>query len=116
MSSHQQVPAGGSLRYAWLVVGLLTVAYVFSFVDRQILTLMVGPIRQDLSISDTQMSLLMGFSFALFYTICGIPLGRLADRGSRRALVWSGLVFWSVMTAACGLAQRYWHLFVARIG
>lgn len=93
MSSHQQVPAGGSLRYAWLVVGLLTVAYVFSFVDRQILTLMVGPIRQDLSISDTQMSLLMGFSFALFYTICGIPLGRLADRGSRRALVWSGLVF-----------------------
>ena len=60
------------------------VVYVFSFIDRQILSLLVGPIRRDLAISDTQMSLLMGFSFALFYTFFGLPLGRLADSRSRR--------------------------------
>jgi MFS family permease len=67
------------LTYAWYVVGVLTLAYVFSFIDRQILSLLVGPIERDLGISDTQMSLLMGFSFAAFYTLFGIPLGRLAD-------------------------------------
>ena len=60
-----------SMAYPWLVVTILMVAYVFSFVDRQILNLLVGPIRRDLGISDTQMSLLMGFSFAIFYTILG---------------------------------------------
>ena len=68
---------------AWSTVGILMLAYVLSFIDRQILNLLVGPIRRDLLISDTQMSLLMGLSFALFYTICGIPLGRLADTKSR---------------------------------
>lgn len=102
--------------YAWLVVGLLTVAYVLSFVDRQILSLLVGPVRADLGISDTQMSLLMGFSFALFYTVCGIPLGRLADSWSRRWIVTLGVAFWSLATAACGLAQHYWHLFLGRVG
>jgi MFS family permease len=91
-------------------------AYVFSFVDRQILSLLVGPIREDLGISDTQMSLLMGFSFAIFYTICGIPLGRLADSKSRRGLIAAGVVFWSLMTASCGLAKHYWQLFLSRIG
>ena len=62
---------------AWVTVAILMVAYVLSFIDRQILNLLVGPIRRDLMISDTQMSLLMGLSFALFYTVCGIPLGRL---------------------------------------
>ena len=75
---------GKSMAYPWFVVAILMVAYVFSFVDRQILNLLVAPIRRDLGISDTQMSLLMGFSFAIFYTILGIPLGRLADRWSRR--------------------------------
>jgi MFS family permease len=68
-----------SPRYAWYVVGVLTLIYVFSFIDRQILNLLVGPIRRDLQISDTGMSLLMGFTFAVFYTFFGIPLGRLAD-------------------------------------
>ncbi|NQD94941.1 MFS transporter, partial [Pseudomonas sp. CrR25] len=67
---------------AWTTVAILMVAYVLSFIDRQILNLLVGPIRRDLMISDTQMSLLMGLSFALFYTVCGIPLGRLADTRS----------------------------------
>ena len=105
-----------SMAYPWLVVFILMVAYVFSFVDRQILNLLVGPIRRDLGISDTQMSLLMGFSFAIFYTILGIPLGRLADSRSRRGLIVAGVVVWSFMTALCGLARSYWQLFLFRIG
>ncbi len=105
-----------SMAYPWMVVAILMVAYVFSFVDRQILNLLVGPIRRDLGISDTQMSLLMGFSFAIFYTILGIPLGRLADRWSRRGLITSGVVVWSLMTSLCGLAHSYWQLFLFRIG
>lgn len=102
--------------YAWFVVVILMLTYVFSFVDRQILNLMVGPIRHDLGINDTQMSLLMGLSFALFYTVMGIPLGRLADRKSRRGLIAVGLVLWSLMTALCGTTKLYWQLFLYRIG
>lgn len=104
------------MTYPWLVVAILMVAYVFSFVDRQILNLLVGPIRRDLGISDTQMSLLMGFSFAIFYTILGIPMGRLADSFSRRGLIAAGMVVWSAMTGLCGLAHSYWQLFLFRIG
>lgn len=102
--------------YAWYVVGVLLVAYIFSFIDRQILSLMVGPIKADLNISDTGMSYLMGISFALFYTFFGIPLGRLADRRSRRTIIAVGMAGWSLMTAACGLASRYWQLALLRTG
>jgi len=110
------VTAPVSLSYAWTVVAILMIAYVFSFIDRQILNLLVGPIRRDLGISDTQMSLLMGFSFAIFYSLLGIPLGRMADSRSRRGLVTAGIVFWSLMTALCGSARHYWQLFLFRIG
>jgi len=92
------------------------VAYVLSFVDRQILNLLVEPIRRDLAINDTQMSLLMGLSFALFYTVCGIPLGRVADTRSRRGLIAVGILFWSAATAACGMAKLYWQFLLCRIG
>lgn len=101
---------------AWVTVAILMVAYVLSFIDRQILNLLVGPIRRDLVISDTQMSLLMGLSFALFYTVCGIPLGRLADTRSRRGLIAIGVLFWSAATAACGMARLYWQFLLCRIG
>ncbi len=101
---------------AWLTVGILMLAYVLSFVDRQILTLLVGPIRADLQISDTQMSLLMGLSFALFYTVCGIPLGRVADSKSRRGLIAAGVLVWSLMTALCGTAKTFWAFLTFRIG
>jgi MFS family permease len=114
--SPQEPKAGASLTYAWFVVAILMIAYVFSFIDRQILNLLVGPIRRDLGISDTQMSLLMGFSFAIFYTILGIPLGRVADSRSRRGLIAAGVVLWSIMTALCGTAKAYWHMFLYRIG
>lgn len=101
---------------AWVTVAILMVAYVLSFVDRQILNLLVEPIRRDLMISDTQMSLLMGLSFALFYTVCGIPLGRVADTRSRRGLIAVGILFWSAATAACGMAKMYWQFLLCRIG
>ena len=102
--------------YAWYVVGILTLAYILSFLDRQIMALMVQPIKRDLVISDTAMSLLLGLAFAIFYTILGLPIGRLADRASRRGIIGWGIAIWCVMTAMCGLSQGYWTLFLARIG
>ena len=102
--------------YAWYVVVILTFAYIVSFLDRQILALLVEPIKRDLGISDTKMSLLLGLAFALFYTLLGMPLGRLADRYNRRWIITGGIVVWSVMTAVCGLARNYSQLFLARIG
>ncbi|RMF09666.1 MAG: MFS transporter [Alphaproteobacteria bacterium] len=100
----------------WYSVTILMLAYIASYVDRQILTQLVGPIRADLGISDTQFSLLHGLAFALFYTIMGIPIARLADRYSRRAIVATGVAFWSFMTGICGLASNFWQLFAARMG
>ena len=102
--------------HAWYVVAVLTLANVSGFVDRQILSLLVEPIKRDLGVSDTQVSLLMGLSFAVFYSVLGIPIGRLADRGSRRAIVAVGAVLWSAMTALSGLARTFTQLFVLRIG
>ncbi len=102
--------------YTWYVVAVLTLANVSSYADRQILTLLVGPIRRDLVISDTQMSLLLGASFALFYTVLGFPIARLADRYSRRGIIAAGVTVWSVMTGLCGIARNYTQLLLARIG
>lgn len=101
---------------AWYAVAVLTVAYTFSYIDRQILALMIGPIRADLGITDSQFSLLHGLAFALFYTFLGIPIGRLADSTNRRNLIAIGIAFWSVATAACGLVKTFGQLFLARIG
>lgn len=105
-----------STAYGWYVVAVLLLAYTLSFIDRMILSLLVGPIRADLGISDTQMSLLMGFAFAIFYSALGVPLGWLADHRGRRGLIVAGIAAWSAMTAACGLARGYFGLFAARIG
>lgn len=114
-------PAVGQLpwppaAYAWYVACVLSLAYCFSFIDRQILNLLVVPIQADLGISDTQMSLLQGLAFALFYTTLGLPLGRLADRWNRRNLIAVGATVWCLMTAACGLADSFGELFLARVG
>ena len=102
--------------YRWYVVGILTLSYLVSFLDRQILALMVGPIKADLQLSDTEISLIMGLAFSLFYAFMGIPLGWIADRTNRRNIIVVGITFWSLMTAACGLASKFIHLFLARIG
>lgn len=105
-----------SPRTAWYAVGILTFAYLVSFIDRQILSLLIEPIRNDLGISDTQVSLLGGLAFALLYTFAGIPLAWLADRRSRRAIIGIGAMCWSVMTALCGLSRSFWEMFLARVG
>jgi len=104
-----------SSRYAWYMVILLTVAYVFSFVDRYILGLLIEPIKADLQISDTQIGLLLGPAFAIFYATMGLPLGWLADRKRRTWIVGVGVALWSAATAASGLAKNFTHLFVARM-
>lgn len=103
-------------RYAWYVVAVLTLANVVGWIDRQILTLLVVPIRRDLDISLTEMSYLIGLPFAIFYTLMGLPIARLADRGNRRNIIAAGIALWSVMTALCGLAGSYGRLLAARIG
>lgn len=89
---------------------------MLSFVDRQILVLLVQPIKADLQISDTQMGLLLGFAFVMFYAFLSIPIARLADVHSRRLIIGCGVAVWSVMTAMCGIAHNYWQLFIARMG
>src|ERR1700679_1206222 len=116
MSNDQEQEEYPSPVYAWYVVGVLTVAYIFSFIDRQIMSLMVAPIQRDLEISDFQISLLIGTSFAVFYTFFGIPLGRLADTKDRRAIICFGVAFWSLMTAGCGLTKKFWDLALMRMG
>lgn len=103
-----------SSRVAWRVTLLLTFAYMLSFVDRQVLNLLVDPIQSDLEISDTQVSLLQGFAFILTYILFSIPLGRLADTRSRTLIISAGVMFWSIATAACGLASSFKQLFATR--
>jgi MFS family permease len=102
--------------YAWYVVVILFLAFTVSYIDRQIISLLVDPIKADLGISDTQIGLLQGFAFTVFYTFAGIPLGRLADRKNRKIIITVGMFLWSLMTAACGLAKTFTHLFIARVG
>ncbi len=100
---------------AWGIVALLFLIYTLSFIDRQILALLVEPIKRDLAASDVAFSLLSGFAFALFYTVFGLPFARYADRGSRTGLIALGVALWSLATAACGLARSFAGLFGARI-
>ncbi len=103
-------------REGWRVVAVLTTVGIFAFIDRQILSLLVGPIRRDLNLTDTQMSLLLGFSFAFFFTVFAIPLGRIADRKSRRAVLGAGLASWSLCTTICGFARTFGQMFLLRAG
>jgi MFS family permease len=101
--------------YAWTVVAILIATAVLSYTDRQVLSLLVDPIRADLGISDTQISLLLGTAFAVVYGIAGIPLGYLADRTSRRNLIFAGVSVWSLGTIACGFSHNFAEIFAARI-
>ena len=97
-------------------LGVLVVVYTFNFIDRQILSILLEPIKQDLGLSDSALGMLTGFAFALFYATLGIPIARFADRSNRRNLIAWALAIWSSMTAVSGLAQNFWHLLLARIG
>lgn len=101
---------------AYYALGVLLAAYILSFIDRNVMAVLIGPIRQDLDISDFQYSLLHGFAFSMFYIVLGIPIARLADHGNRKWIVSIGIFFWSIMCCLCGLARSVAMLFVARIG
>lgn len=100
----------------WFAVGILLAAYAVSFLDRQILTLLVQPIKLDLGITDTEIGVLQGPAFGLFYATMGLPLGWLADRVHRVRLMAVAIVFWSAMTLASGFATEYWQLLLCRFG
>ena len=99
-----------------ITLALLTITYFFSYMDRQILAILLEDIKADLLLSDTQLGLLSGFAFALFYATLGIPVAALADRMNRVNIISIALALWSGMTALCGLAQNFTHLLLARIG
>ncbi len=101
--------------YAWYVLTLLSLTYVLNFIDRQILAMLIEPIKKEFGVSDTAMGFLSGFAFVFFYTIAGIPIARWADRGSRKFIITGALLTWSAMTAACGLARNFAELAMARV-
>src|SRR5687768_5458933 len=92
------------------VLLLLLLAYIFNFVDRQIVGILAVPIKADLGLTDTQLGLMIGLAFALFYTGLGIPIAWLADRRSRVKIIAVSLGLWSLFTAACGFAQNFWQI------
>ncbi len=111
MNAEQASPA-----YRAYVLFILVVVYTFNFIDRQIVGILAVPIKAELALSDTQLSLMGGLAFALFYTFLGIPIAMLADRMSRTWIMTVALATWSAMTAVCGLAQNFLQLFLARLG
>lgn len=103
-------------RYGWYVTSVLLLGYTFSFVDRQVLNLLVEPIRLDLGITDTQISFLQGFAFVITYVAMSIPIGRMVDKFNRIRIMIGGILVWSVTTIACGLSGNYTQLLGARLG
>ncbi len=101
--------------YSYFVVAMLMVAYTFAFVDRLALSLVVDPIREDLGLNDTQISLLAGLAFVICFIIFSFPFGRWVDRGARRSVASVGVAMWSVAMVICGLATSFWQLFVGRM-
>ncbi|MGQ5701926.1 MFS transporter [Sandaracinobacteroides sp. A072] len=104
-----------SARAGWFLVVMLTIAYIFSFVDRYILGLLIEPVKADLGLTDEQIGWIIGPAFAIFYATMGLPLGWLVDRARRTWIVAAGILVWSLATAASGLAKNFWQLFVARM-
>ncbi|HND14045.1 MAG TPA: MFS transporter, partial [Pseudomonadales bacterium] len=104
-----------STAYANYVLTLLCLVFVMNFIDRQILAMLIEPIKQEFGVSDTALGLLSGFAFAFLYTLAGIPIARWADRGSRTRIITLALTIWSVMTAACGLARNFIELALLRV-
>ncbi|HEX7854635.1 MAG TPA: MFS transporter [Sphingobium sp.] len=100
-------------RYA---LALLFCAYVLNYIDRQVVAILQDPIKVDLGLSDTQLGMITGLSFALFYAVLGLPIARIADRRSRKGIIAVSVALWSVMTALCGLANSFVTLLLCRVG
>ena len=105
-----------TFKYRHYVLGLLTLVYIVNFLDRQIVIILIEPIKEDLGLTDSQLGFLSGTIFALFYTVLGVPIARFADQTVRRNIVAGSLAFWSLMTTLSGFATGFMHLILARIG
>lgn len=114
MHTHQTPPPAVSWR-THLSLALLALVYIFSFIDRQVLSILLEPVKQEFGASDTEMGLLTGLAFGLIYAMLGVPVGRLADTRNRRNIVALCCGIWSLATAACGVATQYWHMLLARM-
>jgi MFS family permease len=115
-ADRDQPIAAVSPGYRSFALGLLLVIYIFNFIDRQVINILAEPIKNDLGLKDWQLGMMSGFAFALFYTVLGLPIARLAERRSRPAIIAAALAAWSGFTALCGLAQNFVHLVLARVG
>jgi MFS family permease len=109
-------PQAASLGYRSYVLVVLVIVYTFNFIDRQIVGILAVPIKAELHLTDSQLGLMGGLAFALFYTLLGIPIARMADRVSRTSIMTAALAVWSLMTALCGLTHSFAQLFLARVG
>jgi MFS family permease len=107
--------SGHGARNAWIMVAVLIVFYILNAFDRTVLSLMVGHVKEDMNVSDSQIGLMLGLSFALFYGVFAIPIGILADRYSKRVILFFGVAGWSLATVACGFAANYGELLIARM-
>ncbi len=112
----QKLPVAYSANYVRYAVGILTVVYIFNFTDRQILSILMQPIKEEMQLSDTQLGFLSGIAFAIFYATLGLPIARLADRYSRVNIITISLSIWSLMTTFSGMAGNFYQLLAARIG
>src|SRR5690349_23600502 len=101
--------------YAWYVLGLLTIASLFNFLDRTLIYILFTPIKKEMSFSDFELALLGTTSFVIFFTILSVPFGRLADRSSRKNMIAAGLAVWSVFAGLTGFANGFWSLFLCRV-
>ena len=110
----QPVATANNIAYSYYVVGLLAVTYMVSFMDRTLISLLITPIKAEFSLSDTQLGMLIGFGFVVFYSFLGLPFGALADRSNRRNLILAGLIAWSLATCASGFATGFVALMVMR--
>ena len=110
-----KVPPYPGRAYAWVVVAALIIASLVAFVDRQVVAIVVDPMKEDLGVGDTQIGWLYGV-FAIFYAVAAVPIAWLSDRKSRKHIIACGIFFWSLLTMACGLSRNFWYIFLARIG
>ena len=116
VTNHQSTSHQFSKNYKWYVLFILTLVYALNFFDRQLIVILQEPIKADLGLSDTQLGLLSGFAFAIFYCLVGVPIARYADNNNRRNVVGISLAVWSFMTAITGYVQSFLHIFLVRIG
>src|ERR1035438_8941407 len=112
----QRPPRSTLFPYTTLFRSVLVIVYTFNFIDRQIVGILAVPIKAELHLTDSQLGLMGGLAFALFYTLLGIPIARMADRVSRTSIMTAALALWSLMTAVCGLTHSFAQLFLARVG